>query len=219
MAGFDLETELWREGYRLVAGVDEAGRGPLAGPVVTAAVILPSQWLGDWPSDWPETHRLDDSKRLSAGQRNALFETIRKHALAWRVRAIGPETIDRINILQATLLGMARSVAALDPAPDFVLVDGNKLPETGTPARAVVKGDRISATIAAASILAKVVRDRVMEAYHARYPQWDFARHKGYPTAAHREALLRHGPSPIHRVSFRVKGGSPGEKFPCAGPR
>lgn len=206
MAGFDLEAELWREGYRLVAGVDEAGRGPLAGPVVAAAVILPSQW----PAGWPETHRLDDSKRLSAGQRNALFETIRKHALAWRVRAIGPETIDRINILQATLLGMARAVAALDPAPDFVLVDGNQLPETAPPARAVVKGDRLSASIAAASILAKVARDRVMEAYHARYPQWDFARHKGYPTAAHREALLRHGPSPIHRVSFRLKGGGCG---------
>ena len=215
MAGFKMEAELWREGYRLVAGVDEAGRGPLAGPVVAAAVILPMQW----PGGWPETQRLDDSKRLSPGQRNALFETIRKYALAWRVRAIGPETIDRINILQATLLGMARAVAALDPAPDFVLVDGNQLPETGAPARAVVKGDQLSATIAAASILAKVARDRVMEAYHARYPQWEFARHKGYPTAAHREALSRHGPSPIHRASFRLKGGGPSAIPPCAGPR
>lgn len=198
MPDFGLEGELWRKGFHRVAGVDEAGRGPLAGPVVAAAVIL--------PAEWEQAPRLDDSKRLTPAQREAAFEAITRSALAWRVRAVGPATIDRINILQATLLGMARAVSALDPGADYVLVDGNRLPELGLPCRAVVQGDRRSNSIAAASILAKVVRDRVMAVYASRYPHWDFARHKGYPTLAHREALRRFGPSPIHRASFKVKG-------------
>lgn len=208
MPDFALEARLWREGFRHVAGVDEAGRGPLAGPVVVGAVILPKEW----PADWPEAWRLDDSKRLKAETREVLFDTIRRYALGWRVRVIGPEMIDRINILQATMLGMAQALEGLKPRPDYVLVDGNRLPALPegahgkVPALAVIKGDGLSNSIAAASVLAKVVRDRLMMVYHQRYPQWDFARHKGYPTVAHREALLRHGPSPIHRVTFRVKG-------------
>ncbi len=180
-----------------MAGVDEAGRGPLAGPVVAAAVIL--------PRDWPASLPLDDSKRLAAGQREAAFAVIRERAVAWKIRVVAPAVIDRINILQATLRGMALAVSALRPGADYVLVDGNRAPDVTPPCGTVVKGDGRSNSIAAASILAKVARDRIMAVYGDRYPQWGFGRHKGYPTRAHREALLRHGPSPIHRVSFRVK--------------
>lgn len=197
MADFGLEAELWEQGYRHVAGVDEAGRGPLAGPVVAAAVIL--------PRDWPVSQPLDDSKRLSAPQREAAFAAIREHAVAWKIRVVAPAVIDRINILQATLRGMAQAVSALRPGADYVLVDGNRAPDLTAPCDTVVKGDGRSNSIAAASILAKVARDRIMAVYGARYPQWGFGGHKGYPTRAHREALLRHGPSPIHRATFRVK--------------
>jgi ribonuclease HII len=199
MPDFGRETELWRQGYRHVAGVDEAGRGPLAGPVVVAAVIL--------PPGWPAELVLDDSKRLTPERRERLFDGVRRHALAWRVRVMAPALIDRVNILQATLQGMAEAVARLRPAADYVLVDGNRLPALAppTPAEAIVKGDGRCCSIAAASILAKVVRDRLMAVYGRRYPEWGFAAHKGYGTAAHLEALQRCGPSPIHRRSFRVR--------------
>ncbi len=197
MSDFRIERDLWARGFGRVAGVDEAGRGPLAGPVVVAAVILP----GRWPADV----RLDDSKRLAPAAREAGYRAIRKHALAWGVAVVGPAEIDRINILAATLAGMAMAVQRLRPPADFVLVDGNRLPQLAVAAQALVKGDQRSASVAAASILAKVVRDRLMRVYAGRYPQWGFERHKGYGTAAHLEALARHGPSPIHRTTFRVR--------------
>jgi ribonuclease HII len=192
---WSLEQELAAQGYRRIAGVDEAGRGPLAGPVVVAAVVLP---LG-----WQPPVRVDDSKRLSAAQREAAYAAVRSAALAWRAQAVSAEAIDRINILAATLLGMRRVVERMRPPPDFVLVDGNRAPVVPCGCRAVVRGDGASVSIAAASIVAKVVRDRIMAVYGERYPEWGFAQHKGYPTAAHRELLARLGPSPIHRRSFR----------------
>ena len=198
MPDFALEAEHWRQGRHGVAGVDEAGRGPLAGPVVVAAVIL--------PPDWPREARLNDSKLLTAAERETAFTAIRASAVCWKVRVVSPAEIDRLNILQATLVGMSRVVAALHPVPDHVLVDGNRLPLLDVACTAVVKGDALCNSIAAASIVAKVVRDRIMTVYGARYPQWGFRQHKGYATASHREALLKFGPSPIHRRSFRVKG-------------
>lgn len=208
MPDFGREAELWEQGFRHVAGVDEAGRGPLAGPVVVAAVILPRPWPGELA--------LDDSKRLAAPVRERLFGEIRRRALAWRVRVMAPALIDRVNILQATLQGMAEAVRALRPGADYVLVDGNRLPPLAQPAEALVKGDARCGSIAAASILAKVVRDRLMQVYGRRYPQWGFAEHKGYPTAAHVDALRRWGPSPIHRRSFRVRG-APWQDGPASG--
>jgi len=198
VADFAIERALWRRGLALVAGVDEAGRGPLAGPVVAAAVVL--------PHDWPPALALDDSKRLSAAVRERLFAEIRRRALAWRAVAMMAPEIDRVNIGQATLLCMARAVQRLGVQPQHVLVDGNRLPVLALPAEALVKGDGRSASVAAASIVAKVVRDRWMEAYGRRFPQWGFGQHKGYGTRRHRDLLARLGPSPIHRRSFHVKG-------------
>ncbi len=197
MADFAIEAALWRKGYRLVAGVDEAGRGPLAGPLVVAAVIL--------PPDWHPPEKLDDSKRLTPAQREAAYGAIRTGSLGWRVVVVSPREVDRVNVLNATLNGMARALAQIKPAPDFALVDGNRLPKLNVPAEALVKGDGRSCTVAAASIVAKVVRDRLIAVYGRRYPQWGFERHKGYPTLEHRRALALHGASPIHRRTFRVK--------------
>lgn len=175
------------------AGVDEAGRGPLAGPVVVAAVIL------------PENHGLDgldDSKKLNEAQREALFEPIREVALAWHIETVGVDEIEAFNILGATLRGMQRAVIALDPAPALALIDGNRTPTLPCPARAIVGGDGLEACISAASVLAKVHRDRLMTALHARYPDYGFHRHKGYPTAAHLDCLERLGPCPEHRRGF-----------------
>lgn len=178
----------------LIAGVDEAGRGPLAGPVTVAAVIL-----------HPErpVPGLDDSKRLTEAQREALYPLIVERAAAWRVEHVEAEEIDRINILQATLEGMRRAVQALRPAARRVRVDGNRLP-AGLPceAEAIVGGDALEPAIMAASILAKVTRDRLMAVLHERHPEYGFASHKGYATRAHLEALDRHGPCPCHRRSF-----------------
>jgi ribonuclease HII len=206
MPDFRLEAEWWQQGMRLIAGVDEAGRGPLAGPVVVAAVIL--------PRDWQPDVLVDDSKRMRPAAREAAYQAIRRDALAWRVVAIGPAEIDRLNILRATLLGMARAVQGLRPAPDAVLVDGNQAPAVTVQGRTVqcrtvVRGDGLSLSVAAASVLAKVLRDRIMRVYARRFPQWGFAEHKGYPTAAHRAALGRWGPSPIHRASFRWQKDAP----------
>ncbi len=176
-----------------VAGTDEAGRGPLAGSVVAAAVILdPTR---------PITG-LNDSKKLSSARRERLFDTIQSDALAWSIAQASVAEIDDLNILHASMLAMQRAVSGLQPAAEGVLVDGNRLPELAVPACAVIGGDATEACISAASILAKVARDRQMIALHAEYPLYGFDRHKGYPTAAHRDALAAHGACPAHRRSF-----------------
>ena len=177
----------------LVCGVDEAGRGPLAGPVVAAAVILdPARPIAG----------LNDSKKLSAKKRVALAGLIRERALAWAVAEASVEEIDQLNILHASMLAMQRAVAALQVTPERALIDGNRCPPLAMPAEAVVQGDAKVAAIAAASILAKTVRDEGMLVLHAQYPHYGFDRHMGYPTAAHCAALAAHGVSPVHRRSF-----------------
>ncbi|WP_019570663.1 ribonuclease HII [Thioalkalivibrio sp. ALE11] len=176
-----------------VAGVDEVGRGPLAGPVVAAAVILPEGF--DAPG-------LTDSKKLTARRREALDERIRDGALAWALGRAEAAEIDHLNIHRATLLAMQRAVQALDPAPVHLLVDGRFTPEGPWTAEARVGGDGSVAAISAASVIAKVARDRELRALHEQWPEYGFDRHAGYPTAAHRAALERHGPCPAHRLSF-----------------
>ena len=176
-----------------VAGVDEAGRGPLAGPVVAAAVILDPGRPGNG---------LKDSKKLSERQREALFGIIRESALAWSIVAIQPDEIDRLNILQATLLGMKKAVEDLAPAPAIALIDGNRAPRLDCEVRTIVQGDRLEPAISAASILAKVTRDRLMVEMHSHYPKYGFDRHKGYPTAEHLRLLAELGPCAQHRRSF-----------------
>jgi ribonuclease HII len=178
---------------RLVAGVDEAGRGPLAGPVVVAAVILP---------DEHGLEALDDSKKLTERARDALFDPIRRIAVAWHIETVPVAEIETYNILQATLRGMTRAVRALDPCAAQVLVDGNRTPELERPCQAIVGGDGLEACISAASILAKVHRDRLMVAMEDHYPGYGFARHKGYPTPQHMERLETLGPCPEHRRTF-----------------
>lgn len=177
-----------------IAGVDEAGRGPLAGPVVVAAVILDPQ---------RPIHGLADSKQLSATRREALYTLIVERALAHAIVCTEAGEIDRINILNATLTGMTHALELLATAPSLALIDGNRLPQSlPCPARAIVRGDATEPAISAASILAKVTRDRILVEYEKRWPDYGFAQHKGYPTAAHVEALRRLGPCPEHRKSF-----------------
>lgn len=186
--GFDFKT-----GTKFVAGVDEVGRGPLAGPVVAAAVILdPARPI----------EGLADSKKLSEKRREVLAEQIRERALAWALGRAEVEEIDRLNILQASLLAMQRAVAALQPQAEFALVDGNRCPELDCPAEAVIKGDDRVAVISAASVIAKVARDHEMIELDQQYPGYGLARHKGYPTKAHIESLQRLGVTRIHRRSF-----------------
>lgn len=177
----------------IVAGVDEVGRGPLAGPVITAAVILPQGY--DLPG-------LTDSKKLSAKKREALASQIKEQAVAWALGEASVDEIDEINILHATMLAMQRAVRELSTAPDRVLVDGNRAPDFGIPAKAIVGGDGLEPAISAASIIAKVTRDQLMRDYAQLYPSYGFERNSGYPTKQHREALLEHGVTPIHRRSF-----------------
>lgn len=178
---------------RLIAGVDEVGRGPLVGAVVTAAVILdPARPIVG----------LADSKKLSEKRRLALYDEIRAHALAWSLGRAEPEEIDQLNILHATMLAMQRAVAGLAVTPDYVLIDGNRCPALPMPSAAVVKGDSLVAEISAASIIAKVTRDREMAELDAIFPQYGFAQHKGYPTAQHLAMLTEHGATPHHRRSF-----------------
>ena len=177
----------------LVAGVDEAGRGPLAGPVVAGAVILDPRKSIDG---------LQDSKRLTAARREVLYEEIREKAMAWAVASADVGEIDRINILQATMLAMQRAVAALLPAAEYALIDGNRCPVLACPAEAIVKGDSRVPAISAASIMAKVTRDREMLSLDLQYPGYGLARHKGYPSKAHIEALETLGVTPIHRRSY-----------------
>ncbi|MEG3126576.1 ribonuclease HII [Pantoea cypripedii] len=178
---------------RLIAGVDEVGRGPLVGAVVTAAVILdPAKPIVG----------LADSKKLSEKRREALYEEIKEKALAWSLGRAEPEEIDQLNILHATMLAMQRAVAGLTLVPDFVLIDGNRCPALPMASQAVVKGDSLVAEISAASILAKVTRDREMAELDLLFPHYGFAQHKGYPTALHMEKLTQHGATPHHRRSF-----------------
>ncbi len=186
-------TLAWPMPQGLVAGVDEAGRGPLAGPVVAAAVILDER---------QPIAGLADSKKLTALRRERLFDEIRAKALCCSIAQASVEEIDRLNILQATLLAMRRAVQGLRLKPGLVLVDGNRLPVLDIPAEAIVKGDALVPAISAASILAKVHRDRWCAEVHAQYPEYGFDAHKGYGTAAHLQALRAHGASPLHRRSF-----------------
>ena len=189
-----FETKARNTGYRNIAGIDEAGRGPLAGPVVSAAVILPDNF---------DCSGITDSKKLSEKKREALFPIIKENALAVGVGMADHEEIDRINILQASLLSMRRAVDELGLVPDYLLIDGKFTIDSPLPQEAIVKGDCQSISIAAASIIAKVTRDRIMKELSGKYPEYDFHRHKGYPTKAHKQAILSHGPCPVHRKSFR----------------
>ncbi|MCL2827777.1 MAG: ribonuclease HII [Oscillospiraceae bacterium] len=191
-----LERSLHTDGYTAICGVDEAGRGPLAGPVVAAAVILPKD---------AELPGLGDSKKLTEQQREALFEEIQAIALAYGIGHADVEEIDQVNILNATYLAMNRAIAALDIPPELCLIDGNRSDGIKYPNRCIVGGDGVCASIAAASILAKVTRDRFMVELHQQYPQYGFDRHKGYPTKAHYTALDTYGPAPVHRRTFLRK--------------
>ena len=191
---WDYEIKAGKKGYRLIAGVDEAGRGPLAGPVVAAAVVLPADAF---------LQGLDDSKKLSPAKREELFPKIQTQAIAYGVAVVSPEVIDEINILQAALLAMKQAVEQLKPVPDLLLIDGNQKINSTLDQWAIVKGDSKSLSIAAASVLAKVTRDHIMQDYHQLYPQYEFARHKGYGTKLHRDLIAEHGPCPIHRSTFK----------------
>ncbi len=190
---YEYENLLKEQGYSLVAGIDEAGRGPLAGPVFAAAVILP---------DGLDDLGINDSKKLSEKKRDALFELIKEKALAWSVASASEKEIDEINILNATFLAMRRAVESLEIKPQIALVDGNRKPNTGIEEMTLVKGDSKSISIAAASILAKVSRDRYLKELDGQYPEYQFSKHKGYPTALHYEMIKKYGISPVHRLSF-----------------
>ncbi|GAM11430.1 ribonuclease HII [Geobacter sp. OR-1] len=191
---FAFETRARRRGFKLIAGIDEAGRGPLAGPVVAAAVILPHGL---------EIPGLDDSKKLTPQKRETLIEEINAKALAVAVGVADHSMIDRINILQATLVAMMQAVSNLQLPPDFLLIDGISNIQANIPQQTVKKGDSLSASIAAASIVAKVTRDRMMDGFDRQYPGYGFAGHKGYGSAAHFAAIAQLGPCEIHRKSFR----------------
>ncbi len=188
------DLRLWKK-YNLIAGVDESGRGPLAGPVVAAAVILPRDYVH------PE---IDDSKRLTSSKRSELYKIITEKAIAYSFGIIDASTIDVINILEATKRAMRSALAQLNPAPQYVLIDGLGIGELDFKYDAIIKGDSLSVSIAAASILAKVYRDKIMCEYHESYPRYYFNRHKGYPTKLHRACIQKHGSCPIHRKSFRL---------------
>jgi len=193
---WEIEYSLYAEGYKMICGVDEAGRGPLAGPVCAAAVILPKGL---------ELPGLNDSKKLTDKKRRELFPLIKEQAIAYGIGLASHEEIDEINILQATYLAMERAIAQLEGKADFALIDGNRAKDFGLPVRTVIKGDSLSASIAAASVLAKVTRDDIMLEMAEKYPQYGFEVHKGYGTKAHYEALREHGHSEIHRMSFLKK--------------
>lgn len=193
-----IENEKKAMGYNLIAGVDEAGRGPLAGPVCVASVILP---------DGVYLEKINDSKKLTDKVKDKLYDEIKDIAIAYNIVLISNEEIDRLNILYATFKGMCDAVDGLDVKPDYVLIDGNKISGMELPHQCVVKGDSKSISIAAASILAKVTRDRYMMELHQKYPEYNFQKHKGYPTKEHYEALKKYGASDVHRKSFNLKLG------------
>lgn len=196
MSLWEIETQYAAQGFKLICGADEAGAGPLAGAVYAAAVILP---LG------LEIEGLNDSKKLTEKKREHLFDVIREKALAWSIQSVSEQEIDEINILNARLKAMDLAIQSLEPQADFALIDGNRDAGIQCPHAVVVKGDSLSANIAAASILAKVSRDRYMLEMDRLYPEYGFARHKGYPTKAHYEVLRKCGPCPIHRRTFLKK--------------
>ena len=193
---WQIEQACFEDGYKIICGVDEAGRGPLAGPVCAAAVILP---------EGIEIPGLNDSKKLSDKKRRELFPVIKELAIAYSIVLVDHQVIDDINILQATLSAMEQAIAGLNVKPDLALIDGNREKNFGVPCKTVVHGDSLSASIAAASVLAKVTRDDVMLQMADLYPQYGFEIHKGYGTKAHYEALRAYGPCPIHRMTFLKK--------------
>ncbi len=193
---YSRENELRVSGIEYIAGVDEAGRGPLAGPVFAAAVILPQNEM---------IEGLNDSKKLSEKRREELFDIIRERAAAYSVFSVDERRIDEINILNATMEAMSGAVSGLKIQPGYVLIDGNKCPKIGIPCEYMIKGDAKSASIAAASILAKVSRDRFIKEIAEKYPEYGFEKHKGYGTKAHTDAILKYGPCEIHRRTFLKK--------------
>ena len=193
--GFDFEKQARSEGFIFVAGVDEVGRGCIAGPVVAAACIL------DQTQRVPKD--LNDSKKLTAKQREEIAEELRMTAVSFAVGEVDPDEIDRINILEATKLAMVKAIINLKPAADFLLIDALRLKQISIPQKAIIKGDSIAYSIAAASVIAKTHRDSLMKTYDTEYPQYGFAGHKGYGCATHYEALRKHGPCLLHRKTFR----------------
>ena len=191
---FEFENKASHQGFKNIAGIDEAGRGPLAGPVVAAAVILPSK---------VNIPGLNDSKKLSTKKREELFPKIQEISVSYGVAVVGQKVIDNINILQAARLAMKQAVETLKITPGLLLIDGNQKIDSTLNQWAIVKGDSRSLSIAAASVLAKVTRDRIMDDYHKLYPQYEFNRHKGYGTKLHRNLIQEHGPCPIHRNTFK----------------
>lgn len=197
MPDFEIENKIRQKGYKFICGVDEAGRGPLAGPVCAAAVILPEN---------AEIDGLNDSKKLSEKKREQLFDVICEKAIAYSIAFGSLEEIEELNILRATFLAMNRSIEGLKIPANFALIDGNRIPtDIKIPCETVVKGDAKSQSIAAASILAKVTRDRLLLEYDKQYPEYNFKKHKGYGTKEHTDLILKHGISPIHRKSFLKK--------------
>ncbi len=196
MNWLEYENEALAQGYTHVCGVDEAGRGPLAGPVCAAAVILPTDKC---------IEGVNDSKKLSEKKREALFEVIKAEAVSYSIAFATVEEIEEMNILNATMLAMKRAVEGLPVPADYAMIDGNRLPDLSVPSRFIVKGDAKSMSIACASILAKVSRDRLLYEYAKEYPQYQFDKHKGYGTKAHVAALKEYGPCPYHRMSFLGK--------------
>ena len=197
MSLWNLENELYDSGFSVICGVDEAGRGPLAGPVCAAAVILPEGAV---------IEGLNDSKKLSEKKREALFDVVKQTAIAWSVAFASVEEIEEHNILNATFIAMNRAIDGLNVKADFALIDGNRIPkDIKIPCQTVVKGDSLSMSIAAASILAKVTRDRLMLELDEKYPQYEFKKHKGYGTALHMDLIRKYGPSDCHRPSFLKK--------------
>lgn len=190
---YNYEKALLLDGYKAICGVDEAGRGPLAGPVVAAACILPIDC---------EIEGLNDSKKLSEKKRELLFDEIKEKAIAYSIASASNEEIDEFNILNATMLAMVRAIEGLPEKADYALVDGNCVRNFPLPAMTIVKGDAKSPSIAAASILAKVTRDRLCLEMDEKYPEYNFKKHKGYPTKEHRELVIKHGPCPLHRKTF-----------------
>lgn len=196
MVDYSIENEYREKGFNIICGVDEAGRGPLAGPVYSAAVILPSDCV---------IEGLNDSKKLTEKKREALFDEIKEKALAYGIASADEKEIDEINILNATFLAMKRAIASLSVKPDLALIDGNQKPHTDIEEVTVIKGDAKSMSIAAASVLAKVSRDRFMLEMAEKYPQYEFARHKGYGTKLHYEKIAQYGVCDIHRRTFLKK--------------
>ena len=191
---FEFECKASHQGFKNIAGIDEAGRGPLAGPVVAAAVIFPFK---------VNIPGLNDSKKLSANKREELFPKIQEISVAFGLAVVDQKVIDKINILQAARLAMKQAVETLKVIPGLLLIDGNQKIDSTLNQWAIVKGDSRSLSIAAASVLAKVTRDRIMDGYHKLYPQYEFNRHKGYGTRLHRNLIQEHGPCPIHRSTFK----------------